>query len=140
MGKRENHEKQTFGSWLAAAPVCFQAPRTIPTTSLAVSFGVWCGGGLGKQRWKREEAFVWGLWVFLIRSHAQLQRTLWRWDPVCGVVEVWTSKDGRGSFCLRPVAMSFCLRAVVFFLFSLFREGFKWELNIVHVAGVYWLV
>ena len=35
-----------------AALVCFQAPRTAPVTSVAVSFGVWCGGGLGKQRWK----------------------------------------------------------------------------------------
>ena len=43
LGKRANHEKQTFGSWLTAAPVCFQAPRTAPATSMAVSFGVWCG-------------------------------------------------------------------------------------------------
>ena len=50
LGKRENHEKQTLGPWLTAAPVCFQAPRTAPATSVAVSFGVWCGGGLGKQR------------------------------------------------------------------------------------------
>ena len=35
-----------------AAPVCFQAPSIAPATSVAVSFDVWCGGGLGKQRWK----------------------------------------------------------------------------------------
>ena len=50
LGKRENHEKETFGSWLTAAPVCFQTPRTALATSVAVSFGVWCGGGLEKQR------------------------------------------------------------------------------------------
>ena len=50
LGKRENHEKQTLGLLLMAAPVCFQAPRTAIATSVAVSFGVWCGGGLGKQR------------------------------------------------------------------------------------------
>ena len=45
-------KKKTFGSWLTAAPICFQAPRTAPTTSVAVSLGVSCGGGLGKQRLK----------------------------------------------------------------------------------------
>ena len=48
-----------------------------PVNSMTVSSGVWCGGGLGKQRWKR------------------------------------------------VVVVSFCLRAVVFFLCSLFGEGFK---------------
>ena len=28
--------------------------RTAPVNSVAVSSGVWCGGGLGKQRRKRE--------------------------------------------------------------------------------------
>ena len=28
--------------------------RTAPANSVAVSSGVWCGGGLSKQRWKRE--------------------------------------------------------------------------------------
>ena len=28
--------------------------RTAPTNSVAMSSGVWCGGGLGKQIWKRE--------------------------------------------------------------------------------------
>ena len=46
-----------------AKQVCFRAPCTALATSVTVSFGVWCGGGLGKQRWKREEA---GLWVFCI--------------------------------------------------------------------------
>ena len=27
---------------------------TTPTNSVAVRSGVWCGGGLDKQRWKRE--------------------------------------------------------------------------------------
>ena len=58
LGKKENHEKKTFESWFKAAPICFQAPRTALVTSVVVSFGVWCGGGLGKQRWKREEAEV----------------------------------------------------------------------------------
>ena len=48
LGKRENHEKQTFGLWLTAVPVCLQAPHTAPATSVAMSFGVCCGGGLGK--------------------------------------------------------------------------------------------
>lgn len=52
-GKGKIMKKKTFGSWLTAAPA----------TSVAVSFGVWCVGGLGKQRWKREEA---RLWVFCI--------------------------------------------------------------------------
>ena len=75
LGKRENYEKQTFGSWLMATMVCFQAPRTALANSVAVSFSVWFGGGLGKQRWKRVEAFVWGLWVFL---NSVSVWTLWR--------------------------------------------------------------
>ena len=50
LGKRVNHEKQTFGSWLTVAPVCLQAPHTAPATCVAMSFGVWYGGGSGKQR------------------------------------------------------------------------------------------
>ena len=50
LGKRANHEKQTFGSWLTTALICFQAPRTALVTCVVVSFGVWCGGGSGKQR------------------------------------------------------------------------------------------
>ncbi|KAK9992779.1 hypothetical protein SO802_022482 [Lithocarpus litseifolius] len=30
--------------------------RTALANSVVVSSGVWCGGGLGKQRWKRERA------------------------------------------------------------------------------------
>ena len=48
LGKRENHEKQTFGSWLTAAPVCFQAPRTAPAKFVAVS-----SGGRSVWRWWR---------------------------------------------------------------------------------------
>ena len=50
LGKRANHGKQTFGSWLMTASVCLQAPRTALATYVAMSFGVWYGGGSGKQR------------------------------------------------------------------------------------------
>ena len=33
---------------------------------------------------------------YVSKLHAQLRRPLWRWALVCGVVEVWASKDGRG--------------------------------------------
>ena len=66
--------------------------RTAPANSVAVSSGVWCGGGLGEQRWKREG-------------------------------------------CGGELLSEFFLRSV----FSVFEEGFRWKLNIVHVAGVYWL-
>ena len=48
LGKRENHEKQTFGSLLTAAPVCFQALRTAPAKFVAVS-----SGGRSVWRWWR---------------------------------------------------------------------------------------
>ena len=79
LGKRENHEKQTFGSWLMVATVCFQAPRIAPVKFVAVSsdgqsvwrwwrFGVKeerrtticvavCGGLAWRKRW--EQRFVW---------------------------------------------------------------------------------
>ena len=50
LGKWANHEKQTFRSYLMVALVRLQAPHTASATCVAVSFGVWCGGGLGEQR------------------------------------------------------------------------------------------
>ena len=68
-------EVQTFNIYIyiyinLRALVCLQAPHTALATSVAVSFDVWCGGGLGKQSM---EADVWELWgvsfffFFLIR-------------------------------------------------------------------------
>ena len=42
--------------------------RTAPANSVAVSSGVWCGGGLGKQRWKREGCGGKLLSEFFLRS------------------------------------------------------------------------
>ena len=72
MGKKENHEKHTFGSWLTTALVCFQAPRTAPATFVAVSFDVLCGGGLGKQRTAQPQRRKQRAWqeLFLLRNHS----------------------------------------------------------------------
>ena len=46
-------KKKAFGSWLTAAPVCFQAPRTAPATSVAVVCGVvevWASKGWHNPR------------------------------------------------------------------------------------------
>ena len=74
LGKRENHKKQTLGLWLMAAPVCFQAPCTASATSLAVSFGVWCGGGLGRQRTAQPQRRKQRAWreLFLLQNCSAL--------------------------------------------------------------------
>ena len=58
LGKRENHEKQTFGSWLTAAPVCFQVRRTLllrnrsaPAICVAV-VEVWREGRDEAEEWR----------------------------------------------------------------------------------------
>ena len=78
------------------APVCFQAPSTAPATSVAVSFGVWCGGGLGKQRWKM--GFLNSFSRTAPVNSVAVSSGVW-----CG--GGWASKDGRG----RAVAVSFRL-------------------------------
>ena len=77
---------------------------------------VW-GGGLGKQRWKREEAFFWGLWVFLNSVSIPICFQAPRIAPansVCG--------EGSGKLRSEGCGSSFSIRS----LFGLFGEGFKW--------------
>ena len=42
--------------------------QTAPANSVALSSGVWCGGELGKQRWKREGCGGELLSEFFLRS------------------------------------------------------------------------
>ena len=105
LGKRENHEKQTFGSWLTVAPVCFQAP-TNSSSLKSFSPDVWCGGGLGKQRMAQprggskghgENSFF--LEIVLLR------RSVWQWwrFDVKEEVKVWALAGFLSSFCLEFV-------------------------------------
>ena len=111
LGKKENHEKQTLGSWLTAAPVFFQAPRTGSTTSLAVSFGVWCGGGLGKQRTTQPQSRK-------QRARQELFLLRNRSAPAIYVVVVEVLREGSRGMAWRKQrlwAWTFFLRSFCFF-------------------------
>ena len=75
---------------------------------------VW-GGGLGKQRWKREEVFVWGLWVFLNSVSVSVY---FQAPCIAPANSVW----GSGKLRFEGCGSSFSIRS----LFGLFGVGFKW--------------
>ena len=99
-----------------AAPVCFQAPSIAPATSVAVSFGVWCGGGLGKQRtaqpqkrnqWARRE-------LFLLQNRSA--------PAICvAVVKVWR-EGSRGC----KYELFFFIEVILF----LYVMGLTWQTSI----------
>ena len=131
LGKRENHEKQTFGSWLMAAPVCFQAPTNSSSSKLFGS-SVCCGGGLGKQKTTQprggskghgENSFF--LEIVLLR------RSVWRWwrFGVKEEVKAWALAGFLSLFCLESVVWRGLLSVKL--VFSTWRFLIGWRKTLV---------